>query len=173
MDGGALGSTEGWSKDLSQPVKCDFARSRSQIALGTLAPMSSTLARNIRDVLNERGIKPHPASVAAGLGPTFVRDILTGRTKSPRMESLIALAESLDVPLERLTGGALLPGRRLPPGKGVADWAGFLQLLVSKKYAGYLSYEAPNPANWSRSAAEVAREGADAMRAQIARATAA
>lgn len=56
------------------------------------------------------------------------------------------------------------PVDRLPPGKGVADWSGFLRQLAAKRYRGFLSYEAPNPAHWSRPAADVAREGADAMR---------
>lgn len=56
------------------------------------------------------------------------------------------------------------PVDRLPPGKGVADWTGFLRLLVEKGYAGWLSYEAPNPAHWSRPAGEVAAEGVAATR---------
>lgn len=62
------------------------------------------------------------------------------------------------------------PVDRLPPGKGVADWSGFLSQLAAKNYRGFLSYEAPNPAHWSRPAADVAREGADAMRGEIAKA---
>jgi 2-keto-myo-inositol isomerase len=59
------------------------------------------------------------------------------------------------------------PVDRLPPGKGVADWSGLLRGLAAKNYTGYLSYEAPNPVHWARPAADVAREGADAMRAEI------
>jgi hypothetical protein len=36
-----------------------------------------------------------------------------------------------------------------------------------KGYAGYLSYEAPNPAAWSRDAAVVAREALEATNAQF------
>ena len=53
---------------------------------------------------------------------------------------------------------------RLPPGKGVIDWNGVFGLLIEKGYAGYLSYEAPNAAQWSRDPAEVAREGWRATR---------
>jgi len=56
------------------------------------------------------------------------------------------------------------PVDRLPPGKGVADWSGFLRGLEAGNYTGYLSYEAPNPAHWARPAADVAREGSMAMR---------
>ena len=62
------------------------------------------------------------------------------------------------------------PVDRLPPGKGVADWTGFLRLLVEKGYAGWLSYEAPNPAHWSRPAGEVAAEGVAATRKALERA---
>ena len=47
-------------------------------------------------------------------------------------------------------------------------WREVLSLLREKNYAGYISYEAPNPAHWSRPAREVAREGADATRAVLA-----
>jgi sugar phosphate isomerase/epimerase len=39
--------------------------------------------------------------------------------------------------------------------------------LAEKGYPGYLSYEAPNPAQWSRPALEVAREGVEATRALL------
>ena len=35
---------------------------------------------------------------------------------------------------------------RLPPGTGAADWNGVFGLLMDKSYAGYIVYEAPNPA---------------------------
>jgi 2-keto-myo-inositol isomerase len=54
------------------------------------------------------------------------------------------------------------PVDRLPPGKGVVRWNDLFQLLAEKKYAGYLSYEAPNPAQWERPPYEVAEEGAAA-----------
>ncbi len=56
------------------------------------------------------------------------------------------------------------PTDRLPPGSGVVQWEGFFGLLARKGYDGYVSYEAPNPAHWSRPAADVAAEGAAATR---------
>jgi sugar phosphate isomerase/epimerase len=75
-----------------------------------------------------------------------------------------------DVPAGPLvdTGPAL---DRLPPGKGVVRWREVLQLLMEKGYAGYINYEAPNPALWSRPPAEVAREGVTAIRSLIAEAS--
>lgn len=60
------------------------------------------------------------------------------------------------------------PTDRLPPGRGVVRWREVFQLLIEKGYEGYLSYEAPNPAQWSRPPEEVAREGAEATRALLA-----
>ncbi len=60
------------------------------------------------------------------------------------------------------------PLDRLPPGKGVVRWREVFQLLMEKGYEGYINYEAPNPAQWSRSPEEVAREGLEATRALLA-----
>jgi 2-keto-myo-inositol isomerase len=57
---------------------------------------------------------------------------------------------------------------RLPPGRGAVDWTGVFSLLIEKGYTGYMSYEAPNPAQWSRQAREVAAEGLAAAKALIA-----
>jgi sugar phosphate isomerase/epimerase len=59
---------------------------------------------------------------------------------------------------------------RLPPGNGAVDWNGVFGLLMEKGYAGYINYEAPNPAQWRRPAEEVAREGITATRELIAKA---
>jgi sugar phosphate isomerase/epimerase len=39
--------------------------------------------------------------------------------------------------------------------------------IVKKGYAGYMSYEAPNPAAWARDPVAVAREALDATRVQL------
>lgn len=68
--------------------------------------------------------------------------------------------------------GPLSQGRsaldRLPPGTGVVRWQDVFELLIEKKFAGYVNYEAPNPAQWSRDPAAVAREGLVTVRAMIA-----
>lgn len=60
--------------------------------------------------------------------------------------------------------GVRRPTDRLPPGKGVVKWKEMLGLLHEKGYAGYLSYEAPNPEQWERSPYDVAREGVELTR---------
>jgi sugar phosphate isomerase/epimerase len=47
---------------------------------------------------------------------------------------------------------------RLPPGQGTVPFKDLFGRIVKKGYAGYFSYEAPNPASWSRRPRDVARE---------------
>ena len=72
-----------------------------------------------------------------------------------------------DVPPDAKCGQGS-PLNRLPPGKGEVQWRDVFKLLHEKDYAGYIVYEAPNPAQWNRSPEEVAREGIEAARALIA-----
>ena len=74
-----------------------------------------------------------------------------------------------DVPANPVTG-VKRPTDRLPPGQGVVAWHDVLGLLAEKGYAGYLSYEAPNPALWARPPLDVAREGLEATRCLLAEA---
>ena len=60
------------------------------------------------------------------------------------------------------------PTDRLMPGKGRVRWHEVFALLKEKGYAGYLSYEAPNPQYWSRPPGEVAKEAAAATRKLLA-----
>ena len=60
------------------------------------------------------------------------------------------------------------PTDRLMPGKGRVRWHEVFSLLREKGYAGYLSYEAPNPQYWSRPPQEIAREAAAATRRLLA-----
>jgi sugar phosphate isomerase/epimerase len=77
-----------------------------------------------------------------------------------------------DVPAAPVGADVKRPADRLPPGQGVVRWLDVFRLLKEKKFEGYLSYEAPNPAQWSRPPVEVCREGVAATRDLIARALA-
>jgi sugar phosphate isomerase/epimerase len=59
------------------------------------------------------------------------------------------------------------PTDRLPPGQGCVRWLEVFRLLAEKGYAGYLSYEGPNPQQWARPPGEVAREALVATRARL------
>lgn len=62
------------------------------------------------------------------------------------------------------------PVDRRPPGLGVVQWSGLFRLLAEKGYAGWVSYEAPNPRQWTRPADEVAAEGVAATHSVLAEA---
>ncbi|HEV8440253.1 MAG TPA: sugar phosphate isomerase/epimerase family protein [Methylomirabilota bacterium] len=68
----------------------------------------------------------------------------------------IAYVQFSDVPRSGLEPGKALD--RLPPGEGSVPFKDFFGVISAKGYAGYLSYEAPNPSAWARPAEEVARE---------------
>ena len=74
----------------------------------------------------------------------------------------IAYVQFSDVPARGLEPGATLD--RLPPGRGVVDFAATWAVLADRGYTGYASYEAPNPAAWSRPPDDVAREALAAAR---------
>jgi 2-keto-myo-inositol isomerase len=59
---------------------------------------------------------------------------------------------------------------RLPPGQGVVPFVEIFRNLMAMNYQGYMSYEAPNPLQWNRAAAAVAREGIEQVRALLAQA---
>ena len=77
----------------------------------------------------------------------------------------IAYVQYSDVPRSGLVPGQALD--RLPPGQGSVPFREFFAAFAAKGYAGYASYEAPNPAAWKRPAAEVAREALTATRAVL------
>ncbi len=63
-----------------------------------------------------------------------------------------------------------MPVDRLPPGKGAAPFVEIFKTLMALSYQGYMSYEAPNPAQWNRAPDVVAREGIELVRALLAKA---
>lgn len=75
----------------------------------------------------------------------------------------IAYVQYSDVPRAGLVPGQALD--RLPPGQGSVPFREFFAAIARRGYAGYCSYEAPNPAAWARDAAAVAREALEATRA--------
>ena len=77
----------------------------------------------------------------------------------------IAYVQYSDVPRTGLEPGKALD--RLPPGQGSVPFREFFAAFVAKGYAGYASYEAPNPGAWKRPAEDVAREALAATRAVL------
>jgi 4-hydroxyphenylpyruvate dioxygenase len=54
---------------------------------------------------------------------------------------------------------------RLPPGRGTVPFREIFGRILQKGYAGYFSYEAPNPSAWARDPRTVAEEALAATRA--------
>ena len=79
----------------------------------------------------------------------------------------IAYVQYSDVPREGLQAGVTTD--RLSPGRGMYPFPEFFHLLEDKGYAGYLSYEAPNPASWAKDPAQVAQEAIEATRGVLVR----
>jgi 4-hydroxyphenylpyruvate dioxygenase len=77
----------------------------------------------------------------------------------------IAYVQYSDVPRTGLEPGKALD--RLPPGQGSVPFRELFAAFIRKGYAGYASYEAPNPAAWKRPAEDVAREALAATRAVL------
>jgi 2-keto-myo-inositol isomerase len=77
----------------------------------------------------------------------------------------IAYVQYSDVPVSGLQPGQTLD--RLPPGRGIVPFREFFRLIADSEYAGYCSYEAPNPAAWMRDPESVAREALAATRAVL------
>lgn len=60
------------------------------------------LRLSLEDAMARAGIKARPLSTKAGLGETAVRDILSGRTKDIKINTVESLADALGVPFQDL-----------------------------------------------------------------------
>jgi transcriptional regulator with XRE-family HTH domain len=58
----------------------------------------------LKKLMDQRGWSAPQLAIAAGLGQDYVRNIVRGRSKAPRLEGLRELARVLDVPVAVLTG---------------------------------------------------------------------
>lgn len=95
--------------------------------------VSAVLQSNVEERMKALNLKAAPLAKKAGLGESFVRDILRGKTAVPKADNLAKLAEALETTPEELLGTApkrapkgvpIPPGGRLPYGGTVAagDW---------------------------------------------------
>lgn len=69
--------------------------------------METALQKNVRRLLVERDLNAYQAAKEAGLGDSFVRDILRGKAKSPSGENLAKLAAVLKASVEELQADTL------------------------------------------------------------------
>lgn len=117
----------------------------------------SILQKRLEQRLKATGKKPAPLAMELGLSNSFIRDILRGKTKSPRAESLEKLAEALGVTSDYLLGkdndGELAGPGIIRSGTPVA-YAGVVQagafLAVDEYFnqdpEGVPAYVLPDPA---------------------------
>lgn len=59
--------------------------------------VTETLVRNLRRLMQSREINAHELAARAGMNPTAVYDILSGKARSPKLESVAKLAAALSV----------------------------------------------------------------------------
>jgi sugar phosphate isomerase/epimerase len=77
----------------------------------------------------------------------------------------IVYVQFSDVPRGELKRGEVL--NRLPPGQGCVPFKEFFAAVRATGYAGFMSYEAPNPGAWARPPRDVATEALAATRAVL------
>lgn len=65
-------------------------------------PLTMRVARNIETLMKQLGTDAAKVARAAGLGPTSVYDIVKGKSRSPRLETLTKIADVLEVPIALL-----------------------------------------------------------------------
>ena len=100
-------------------VKRDLAVFAVGGATGMVARM---LTMRIRELLERRNETPRGASVAAGLHPDTIRNILRGRSKAPQLDTMEALARHFGVSVGYLSGAEAqerITASRLPLMKGL------------------------------------------------------
>jgi SOS-response transcriptional repressor LexA len=90
-------------------------------------PEKTILQTRLAELLDKRKQKAAPLSRQLGLGESFVRDLLRGKTRSPRAEGLAKLAEALGTTTAYLLGDDV---------DGELDGAGELRHGAPLQYAG-------------------------------------
>ena len=136
------------------------ARVRLAVEFNSQAEQLNTLPR-IREVL---ALAAHPSCgllldtyhlQRSGSAPKVLDDVNAAE---------IAYVQYSDVPPEARPG-EIMP--RWAPGRGLVPFKEWFQAFAARGYAGYLSYEAPDPSAWARPAEAVAAEALAATRAHF------
>lgn len=72
------------------------------------------LARRIKERLAQLGLNPRSAAFKGGLKEDAIRNVLRGRSISPRGKTLCAIAEALNWSIEELLGQSNLSNKSVP-----------------------------------------------------------
>lgn len=62
------------------------------------AKIAMLFASNLKAIMEMRGLDPAKLSRAAVMNPTAIYDILSGKSKNPRLDTVEKIANALDVP---------------------------------------------------------------------------
>ncbi len=81
---------------MSSPKIGDISRLADGGELWEYIPMPTAVAHEVRRLLIVYKMSAHKASRLAGLGPTYVRDLLRGKSRDPRSADLEKLAAVFD-----------------------------------------------------------------------------
>ena len=76
---------------------------------------SSHLANNLSYMMLERDLNPRQLSLKSGLNATAVRDIIEGRSRFPRYDTLHALALTLDTTIDTLMQQSAVASEKQSP----------------------------------------------------------
>ncbi len=70
------------------------------------------VARNIESLMAERQTDPAKLARDARLGPTGIYDILNGKSRSPKIDTIAKIARALGVPVSKLFEDRQVPDLR-------------------------------------------------------------
>src|SRR3984885_1962537 len=88
--------------------------------------------RHLRELMEKKGFNPRSLSLAAGLNATAVRDMLEGRTQSPRYDTARALANALGTTSAILMGDDDLAAEIAQKGPKFGDDLELLTEIISR-----------------------------------------
>lgn len=91
--------------DMSSPVNGGHVLLRKILLSGDYAAMAGVDREKLRDAVADSGKSARAISLEANLGPTAIKDILSGKSRSPGAGTLAAIAERLGLALSDLMGG--------------------------------------------------------------------
>lgn len=88
--------------------------------------------KNLRRLMEAQGYNPRSLSLRAGLNATAVRDMLEGRSRFPRYDTAMALAEALNTTPAVLMSDDVLDAEAAAKGKGFADNLELLTEIIAR-----------------------------------------
>lgn len=95
--------------------------------------MDSTLIQNLRKEMQERDMNVIELAKAAGLKPSFIYDILNGKSTNPSPIRLAGIADVLEISLSQLLGVETPSGRSRPPSN---EYVKISSILVAASAGG-------------------------------------